>query len=125
MHSLAKYLSHKKRVVRYRTGLKQLELCRDSFRQLNTERVYLLYIQETLPYAKQRCNWIVNKQVHTYTHYHRCAHRLELQNSKPSAAGCIFYNKLPNIKEICNNNQFKKELKEIFIKGLQAEGFML
>jgi hypothetical protein len=45
-------------------------------------------------------------------------HNLELYNSKPSLAGCIFYNKLPNnMKQIGNNNQFKKELKDLLIKG--------
>jgi thioredoxin-related protein len=35
-----------------------------------------------------------------------------------TVAGCIFCNKLPNnIKQINNNNQFKKELKELLIKG--------
>jgi hypothetical protein len=31
--------------------------------------------------------------------YHKYGHNLELYNSKPSVAGCIFHNKLPsNIK---------------------------
>jgi hypothetical protein len=30
-------------------------------------------------------------------------------NNKPSGAGCIFYNKVPNIKQIC---MFKEELKD-------------
>jgi hypothetical protein len=50
--------------------------------------------------------------------YHRHGHNLELYNSKPSVAGCIFYNKLPNnIKQITNNNQFARELKKLQIKG--------
>jgi hypothetical protein len=49
--------------------------------------------------------------------YHRNVHNLELYNSKPPVA-CIFYNKFPNnIKQIGNNNQFKKELKDLLIKG--------
>jgi hypothetical protein len=32
--------------------------------------------------------------------------------------GCIFYNKLPNIiKQVGNNNQFIKELKDVLMKG--------
>jgi hypothetical protein len=38
-----------KRTVRHMDGLKQLESCRDSFRQLKPlTTVYLLYIQETI-----------------------------------------------------------------------------
>jgi hypothetical protein len=45
-------------------------------------------------------------------------HNLELYNSKPSVAGCIFYNKLPNnIKQIENKNQFTRELKKLLVKG--------
>jgi hypothetical protein len=69
---------------------------------------------------KEKCNCAVNKQVHTYNtrnnDYHRYVHNLELYNSKPSVAGCIFYNELPNIKQI-RNNQFKKPLKDLLIKG--------
>jgi hypothetical protein len=61
--------------------------------------VYSLYIQEAILYAKEKCNCAVNKQVHKYNtrnnDYHRYIHNLDLYNSKPSAAGCIFYNKLP------------------------------
>jgi hypothetical protein len=43
---------------------------------------------------------------------------LELYNSKPSVAGCIFYNKWPNnIKQIKNNNQFVRELRKLLIEG--------
>jgi hypothetical protein len=50
--------------------------------------------------------------------YHKYGHNLELYNSKPSVAGCIFCNKLPNnIKQIENNNQFARELKKLLIKG--------
>jgi hypothetical protein len=46
-------------------------------------------------------------------------HNLELYRSSPSAAGCIFYSKLPNnIKQIGNNNQFKKELKNLLIDAI-------
>jgi hypothetical protein len=49
---------------------------------------------------------------------HKYWHNLELHNIKPSVAGCIFYNKLPNnIKQIQNNNQFSRELKKLLIKG--------
>jgi hypothetical protein len=42
----------------------------------------------------------------------------ELCNSKPSVAGCIFYNKFRNnIKQIGNNAQFKTKLKDLLIKG--------
>jgi hypothetical protein len=44
-------------------------------------------------------------------------YNLELYNSKPSVAACIFYNKLPNnVKQIGNRNQFKKELKYLLFK---------
>jgi hypothetical protein len=71
---------------------------------------------------KEKCNCTVNKQVPIYNtrnnDHHKYVHNLELCNSKPSVAGCIFYNELPNnIKQIGNNNQFKKELKNLLIKG--------
>jgi hypothetical protein len=45
-------------------------------------------------------------------------YNLEIYNSKPSVAGCIYNNKLPNnIKQIENINQFKKKFKELPIKG--------
>jgi hypothetical protein len=47
---------------------------------------------------------------------HKYVHNLQLYKSKPTVAGCIFYNKLPNsIKQIGYNNQFKKELKILVI----------
>jgi hypothetical protein len=69
------------------------------------------------------CNCTVNEQIHIHNtrknkDYHRYGYNLELYNSKPSVAGCIFYNKLPNnIKQITNNNQFARELKKLLIKG--------
>jgi hypothetical protein len=83
--------------------------------------MYLLYFQETILYVKEKGNCTVNKKIHTYNtrnnnDYHRYIHNSELYNSKPSAAGCIFYNKLPNnIKQSDNNKQFKKELKNLLI----------
>jgi hypothetical protein len=69
----------------------------------------------------KKCNCTVNKQIHTTINnkdYHKYGHNLELYNSKPSVAGCVFYNKLPNnIKQIENNNQFARELKKLLIKG--------
>jgi hypothetical protein len=111
------------RAVRYTAGLKHLESCRDSFRHLKILTVYLLYILETILYVKENCNCMVSKQVHTFNtrnnkDYHKYVRNLELYNSKPSIAGCIFYNKLPNnIKQIENKNWFKRELKKLLIKG--------
>jgi hypothetical protein len=85
--------------------------------------VYSLYIQETILYVKEKCNCTVNKQIHTYNtrnnkDYHKYGHNLELYNSKPSVAGCIFYNKLPNnTKQTENKNQFTSELKKLLSKG--------
>jgi hypothetical protein len=96
-----------------------VESCSKSFRQLKILTVYSLYNQESISYAKEKCNCTVNKQVHTCNtrnnKYHRYIQNLELYNSELSVAGCIFHNKLPNnIKEI-GNNEFKKELKDLFI----------
>jgi hypothetical protein len=99
-----------------------LESCKKSFRNLNILTVYSLYIQETILYVKKKWNCTINKQIHTHNtrnnnDYHIYGHNLELYNSKPSVAGCIFYNKLPNnIKQIENNNQFARELKKLLIK---------
>jgi hypothetical protein len=70
-----------------------------------------------------RNNPICKKKTNTHNtrnnkDYHKYGHNLELYNSKPSVAGCIFYNKLPhNIKQIESNNQFARELKKLLIKG--------
>jgi hypothetical protein len=58
--------SLQKSVVWDTAGLKQLELCRDGFRQLKILTVYSLYFQETISYAKWKCNCAVSKQLHTY-----------------------------------------------------------
>jgi hypothetical protein len=50
--------------ARYTAGLKQLESCRNSFRQLKILTVCLLYIKERILYAEEKCNCAVNKQVH-------------------------------------------------------------
>jgi hypothetical protein len=51
-------------------------------------------------------------------YYHKYLHKLELVNSEPSVAGCIFYEKLPNnTKQIENKIQFTRELKKLLIKG--------
>jgi hypothetical protein len=42
------------RAVRYTAGLKHLESCRNSFRNLNILTVYSLYIQETIVYVKKK-----------------------------------------------------------------------
>jgi hypothetical protein len=107
-------LALQKRAVRYTAGLKHLESCRNSFRVLKILTAYSLYIQETILYVKKRCKCTVNKQIHTHNtrknkDYHKYMHNLELYNSKPSVAGCIFSNKLPNnIKQIENNVQFAR-----------------
>jgi hypothetical protein len=109
--------------VRYTARIKQQESCRDSFRQLKILIGYSLFVQETILYAKEKCNCAVNKQVLTYNtrnnnDYHSYVHNLELYSSKPAVAGCIFYNELPNnIQQIYNNNQFRKELEDLLIKG--------
>jgi hypothetical protein len=112
-----------KRAVRYIAGLKHLESCKDSFRHLKILTVYSLYIQEIILYIKENCNCTVNKQIHKHNikinkDDHIYGHNLEIYNSKPSVAGCIYYNKLPNnIKQIENINKFKKKLKDLLIKG--------
>jgi hypothetical protein len=111
-----------KRAVRYIAGLKHLESCKDSFRNLPIVTVYSLYVQETILYNK-KCNCTVNKQIHltqeiTKTIIFLYGHNLELYNREPSVAGCIFYNKLyDNIKQIQNKIQFTRELKKLLIKG--------
>jgi hypothetical protein len=89
------------RAVRYIAGLKHLESCKDSFRHLKILTVYSLYIQGTILYVKEKCNCTVNKQIHTHNtrnnkDYHIYGHNLDIYNSKPLVAGCIYYNKLPN-----------------------------
>jgi hypothetical protein len=110
----------KKRAIRYITGLKHLESCRNSCRNLNIQTVYSLYIQETILHVKKKkCNCTVNKQILTHNSrnnkdYHKYGHNSELCNRY----GCIFYNKLPNnIKQTENNNRVARELNNLLIKG--------
>jgi hypothetical protein len=90
-----------KRAVRYSARLEPLESCIDSLRQLRILTLYSLYTQETI----EKSNCMVNKQLHAYdtrknNDYHKYVHSMTLYNSKPSVAGCRFYNKLPkNIKQ--------------------------
>jgi hypothetical protein len=83
--------------------------------------VHSLYIQQTILYVINKCNCITNKQIHSHNtrnnnDYHWSVHNFEFYTSKPSVAGCIFYNKLPNsIKQIDNKNQFIRELKNLLI----------
>lgn len=75
--------------------LEQLQSRRDSFRQQNILTVHLLYIQEMILYAKEKCNCTVNKQVLSYktgsnNDYHNYVHRFELFNSRPAIAGCLY-----------------------------------
>jgi hypothetical protein len=119
-HSLEEFLFFKRRYI---AGLKHLESCKDSFRHLKLLTVCSLYIQETTLYVQEKCNCTVNKQIQTHKtrnnkDYHIYGHNLEIYNSKPSVAGCIYYNKSPNnIKQIENINQFKNKLKQLLIKG--------
>jgi hypothetical protein len=48
-------------------GLKQIESFRDSFRQLKILTAYWLYIRGAILHAKEKCNCVVNEQVHTVT----------------------------------------------------------
>jgi hypothetical protein len=111
-----------KRAVRYTAGLKPLESCRDSFKQLNILTVHSLYLQQTILYVV-KCKCITKKQIHSYNtrnnnYYHKSVHNLELYTSKPSVAGFIFYNKLENnIKQIDIKNQFIRELKNLLVNG--------
>jgi hypothetical protein len=94
-----------------------------SFKQLKILTVHSLYIQQTILYVINKCNCIINKQIHSYNtrnnnDYRKSVHNLERYTSKPSVVGCIFYNKLPNsIKQIDNKNQFIRELKNLLING--------
>jgi hypothetical protein len=85
------------RAVRYTAGLKHWESHRESFKHLKILIVYSLYIQETILYVIEKCNCTLNKQVHSHNtrnnkDYDKYVHNLELYNSNPSVAGCIFYN---------------------------------
>jgi hypothetical protein len=102
------------RAVGYIEWLKHWESCRNSFINLKILTVYSLYIQEAILYVKKRRDCTVNEQIHTYNtrnnqDYHKYGHNLELYNSKPSVAGCTFYNKLPtNIKQIKNKTSLQR-----------------
>jgi exonuclease III len=112
-----------KRAIRLTAGLKPLESCRASFRQHRILTVYSIYILQTILFVINKCNCTTNKEIHTHNtrhknDYHKCARNLDLYNSKPSVAGCTFYNKLPNyVKQLENRNQLIRELKRLLIKG--------
>jgi hypothetical protein len=87
-----------------------MEPRRNSFIYLKILTVYLLYIQESILYVKEKYGCTENEQIHTYNtrnnkDYHKYGHNLELYNSKPSVVGCIFYNKLPR-----TYNKLKRKL---------------
>jgi hypothetical protein len=73
--------------------------------------------------VKKKCNCKIKKQVQTHNtrnnnDYLKYVHDLELYNNKPSVAGYILYNKLPNnTKQIENKNQFTRELNKLLVKG--------
>jgi hypothetical protein len=47
---------------------------------------------------------------------------LQLYHSKPLIAGCVFDNKLPNnIKQVSDNINFKKELKDFLLKDASIQ----
>jgi hypothetical protein len=74
-----------KRAVRYTAGLKPLESCRDSFKQLKILTVYLLYILQTILYVSNKCNCTVNKQIHSYN----------TRNNSDFHYVCIIWNSIP------------------------------
>jgi hypothetical protein len=55
-----------KLAVIYTAGIKNLQSCRHSFKNLNILTVYSLYIQETIQYVKERFNCRINKQINPY-----------------------------------------------------------
>jgi hypothetical protein len=72
-----------KRALRYTARLKHSESRKDSFRQLKILTVYSPYIQKTISYMKEKCNCMINKNIHTHNtrnnnDYHKYVHDLEL-----------------------------------------------
>jgi hypothetical protein len=115
-HLLDEYSNCKEDLWRL-TGLKQLESCRDSFRQLTILAEYCY------TFKKQSC---MQKIIVTLLWVNKCIYATQetvktitaWNSIQPSAAGCIFYSKSPNnIKHAGNNNQFKEEFKDLLIKG--------
>jgi hypothetical protein len=51
--NITRIFALQKRALRYTAGLKHLDSCRNSFRNLNILTVYSLYIQETILYVKK------------------------------------------------------------------------
>jgi hypothetical protein len=70
-----------KRAIRYTAGLKQLKSCRDSSRHLKILTVYSLCIQETILYAKEKCNCTANKQVHIKNTRNNAYHKNKIENT--------------------------------------------
>jgi hypothetical protein len=60
-------------------------------------------------YVKEEDRFLTSDHIHNYDtrsrpDYHQHVHNLELYDSKPTVAGCNFYNKLPiGIKQIRNS----------------------
>jgi hypothetical protein len=101
-----------KRAIKYMAGLKQLESSTDSFRQLKT-----LHLRKSL-ICKRKCDCkeyihITQEIITTITAMHII---LNFYNSKPSAAHCTFHKKLPNIKQIGNNNQLKSNWRTYLLR---------
>jgi hypothetical protein len=112
-----------KKVVRCTAGLKHIDSCQQSFISLNILILLSLYIYETILFVKDKGNCITNDKIHAHDtrsslDYHQYVHRLGIHNSRPTIAGCKFYNKLhAYIEQIKDNPLFKRKLKQLLING--------
>lgn len=112
-----------KRIMRSIVGLKRLDSCRDSFRNLEILTVYSLYIFELCVYTyKNKENFLSNSNYHNFNtrnknNIHLDFTNLTLKKRTPNFLGPNLFNKLPNeIKNSRTINIFKKQLKTYLAK---------
>jgi hypothetical protein len=79
-------------------GKNFLDPCTVTYQNVKITDISSLMLEISCMLKKEKCNCRVNKQIHIHNtrnnkDYHKYRHNLELYNSKPSVAGCIFYNK--------------------------------
>lgn len=110
-----------KYAIRTIMKLKKTVSCRQSFKNLNILTVYSMYIMDTIIHTKHRLSLQTNTDIHSHDtrnkdKYHMQQHNLKLYDSKPSMAGCIFFNKLPpHIRHKPSDSTFRQSLKNLLI----------
>ena len=112
-----------KRIIRSIAGLKRLDSCKQSFKDLEILTAFGLYIFELCVYTynnkeKFLCNYnFHNFNTRNKSNIHLGFTSLSLKKTSPNFIGPVYFNKLPNhIKNCRSINTFKKELEPYLVQ---------